>query len=949
MLNRKFNLLSMKKEAQTANFAIHYSKLLKLSDETILSLLRNSNWIAFKDTYTLIIAIRFSHKIVQMKRQSLILVLILSPLGLLWSQTNFNVDVQSNFFSPESLTINVGDMVTWTNLGGFHNVNGEQSTYPDNPESFGNGGPSSANWSYSYTFNTPGTYAYQCDPHVGLGMVGTIEVQAASGATDLIISGVYDGPLSGGQPKGIELYVLNDIADLSIYGVSSANNGGGATGAPEFTFPNQAATAGTYLYLADDEDGFTNFFGFAPDFIDDVSNSMAINGDDAVELFQNGMVVDVFGEVDTDGTDQPWEYLDGWAYRVNGTGPDGSTFVLSNWTFSGINVFDGESSNATASVPFPIGTYSPSGSGALTANNDIAVTEINQAVTIDVLNNDLVPNPVTDFAADDGSNGTTVANMDNTVTYTPNTDFCGEDSFTYEVCDAEGCATATVTVTVNCPIDYPEYTIGLVTTTDVDGAADSVGVTCQLQGFVYGVNLRPSGLQFTIIDNSSDGIGVFNGNNNFGYTVQEGDEVIIQGEVTQFSGLIQMNIDTVWTVSTGNTLLTPTIVTALGEATESQLVTIEEVSLVDPAAWGGGTSGFNVDVTDGTNTYTVRIDNDVDLFNLPAPTGTFNVTGIGGQFDNSSPFDDGYQLLPRYMEDIDPYVVEMTSYPSYTIGEVTTVDSEGIADSIDVTCELTGVVYGVNLRNTGLQFTMIDSEGDGIAVFSQSSDFGYTVQEGDEVSIQGAINQFNGLIQLAADTLDFLSSGNTLLDPDVVTDLGENTESQLIQMNNMTLVNPDNWLDDGSSFNVDITDGNNVFTMRVDNNTTLAGTGGPGANTFNVTGIGGQFDADAPFDSDYQILPRYLEDLDVMTSTNDFNATKGFSFYPNPASHTVEVRLEEQYDVLQITDIVGTTHYLLRNPDLTEHIDLSDFSAGMYLITLIKDERAVSEKMIVTK
>ena len=49
-------------------------------------------------------------------------------------------------------------------------------------------------------------------------------------AQDLIITGVYDGPLSGGTPKAIELYVLNDISDLSIYGVGSANNGGGTDG-----------------------------------------------------------------------------------------------------------------------------------------------------------------------------------------------------------------------------------------------------------------------------------------------------------------------------------------------------------------------------------------------------------------------------------------------------------------------------------------------------------------------------------------------------------------------------------------------------------------------------------------------------------------------------------------------------------------------------------------------
>ncbi len=75
-------------------------------------------------------------------------------------------------------------------------------------------------------------------------------------------------------------------------------------------------------------------------------------------MFQNGVVVDVFGDIDVDGIGQAWEYTDGWAYRVDGTGPDGSTFVLGNWTFSGPNALDGETTNDTAAIPMPIGTYS---------------------------------------------------------------------------------------------------------------------------------------------------------------------------------------------------------------------------------------------------------------------------------------------------------------------------------------------------------------------------------------------------------------------------------------------------------------------------------------------------------------------------------------------------------------------------------------------------------------
>ncbi len=173
-------------------------------------------------------------------------------------------------------------------------------------------------------------------------------------ASDLVITGVVDGPLTGGIPKAIEMCVLNDVADLSVYGIGSANNGGGSDG-EEFTFPAVAASAGTFLYVASEGAGFSTFFGFAPSY---TSGAAAINGDDAIELFMSGAVVDVFGDINVDGTGQPWEYADGWAYRADGTGPDGSTFVLPSWSFSGPNALDGETSNDTATTPFPIGAYS---------------------------------------------------------------------------------------------------------------------------------------------------------------------------------------------------------------------------------------------------------------------------------------------------------------------------------------------------------------------------------------------------------------------------------------------------------------------------------------------------------------------------------------------------------------------------------------------------------------
>lgn len=94
-------------------------------------------------------------------------------------------------------------------------------------------------------------------------------------------------------------------------------------------------------------------------------------------------------------------------------------------------------------------------------------------------------------------------------------------------------------------------------------------------------------------------------------------------------------------------------------------------------------------------------------------------------------------------------------------------------------CQLDGVVYGVNLRAQGLQFTLIDDSNDGIAVFSSTKSFGYSVKEGDKISVRGRISQFQGLTQILLDTL--LTNGTGILkDATEVNFLNETTESQLV-------------------------------------------------------------------------------------------------------------------------------------------------------------------------
>jgi hypothetical protein len=168
---------------------------------------------------------------------------------------------------------------------------------------------------------------------------------------DLRLTAVIDGSLPGGLPKAVELVACSDIEDLSIYGLESANNGNGANGV-EFGFSG-SVSAGDFIYVASETEKFNLFFGFAPTF---VSNAVSINGDDAIVLYKNDIIIDVFGETNVDGSGQPWEYQDGWAARVNQKAAS-VTFDLNDWTYSGPNALDNAPTNAASAMSVPLTQY----------------------------------------------------------------------------------------------------------------------------------------------------------------------------------------------------------------------------------------------------------------------------------------------------------------------------------------------------------------------------------------------------------------------------------------------------------------------------------------------------------------------------------------------------------------------------------------------------------------
>jgi len=473
----------------------------------------------------------------------------------------------------------------------------------------------------------------------------TLITVSLSFAQDMVITGAFDGPLTGGTPKLVEIYVVNDIADLSTYGFGSATNGGGTDG-EELTFTG-SATAGDFIYVgfegagSSENPGSINaYFGITADYID---GNAAINGDDALEIFSGGVVIDTFGDINNDGTGTTWEYLDGWAYRVDGTGPDGSSFVESTWSFSGPNAVDGCTDNGTCSSIFPIGTYSVVGSTTpsvtiTSPSNNSALAPGTTSVNVEFSTANLV-----------GGESVTI-----TVNGTPITNAASP----FAVATTNG---QTYTVTADLvdgsgTIDSDMITFSISSITQVANVsalrAGTLGNLYELTGeAIISYIVTESTRNQKYIQDAGAGILIDDTAGMLATAFNIGDGITgLKGQLTEYNGTLQFiptqNVATA--SSTGNTL-TPIVVSAIelinsADTYQSRLITLNNVTFTDTGMFADNTS---YDVADGSDVTVCRVAfGDEDLIGTAIPATASSITGLGAQFNLIN------QVIPRYTTDI---------------------------------------------------------------------------------------------------------------------------------------------------------------------------------------------------------------------------------------------------------------------------------------------------------
>ena len=394
------------------------------------------------------------------------------------------------------------------------------------------------------------------------------------------------------------------------------------------------------------------------------------NGDDNIALLDaSGTVVDLFGVPGEDGSGTAHEFEDGRTERVATVITCANPWVKTEWNI------DNDSGGGNGPQDAPAGFDPGAWIGAPVSDAPPAINSVQRSA--------LVPGPddnttiTADVTDDNGLTKVELRYMINdeavvivNMTNTSGDSYSGEiPASAYENSDrvsywihAEDNATpaqsnenskdqfvaGTITIDSLHSVDengrsvYMRYYAKISGTATVNnGTFSTSSLDVYLQDATGGINLFKQGadsITFTLSNN---------------YTVS--------GKIDQYNGKLEIIPDNAGTDITDNgagTVPEPAVKTiaellADPEKYEGMLVKILDATVIS-GSWPSTGSSSSLTISDdkGTSSLTMRIDSDTDIDGSVEGMYPVTVTGVMGQYDYSSPYTSGYQILPRSTADL---------------------------------------------------------------------------------------------------------------------------------------------------------------------------------------------------------------------------------------------------------------------------------------------------------
>ena len=169
-----------------------------------------------------------------------------------------------------------------------------------------------------------------------------------------------------------------------------------------------------------------------------------------------------------------------------------------------------------------------------------------------------------------------------------------------------------------------------------------------------------------------------------------GHQYTVKGAIAQYGGIVEVTPDNPESdvIDEGEAEMPEPLsldiasLLSYGGELESLLIKIVSVDTVasgDDASWplAGAKSNANIIITDdgGISQIMLHLDKDTDIPGTTEPSWPQNITGIFSQYDYSAPYTEGYQIIPRSIEDFETATAikdlkslipaELILYPAY--------------------------------------------------------------------------------------------------------------------------------------------------------------------------------------------------------------------------------------------------------------------------------------------
>ena len=239
-----------------------------------------------------------------MKKITTLLLFLLSIFNI--NAAHYYIDASNYSYTPSAPTINLGDTVTWINISGFHDVNGDINSQTgasfNNPVSFYLSPVTSPDTIGSYVFTVAGTYDYDCSigNHAANGMVASINV--------LPYPSVFNFTPTSSSSTIYGQVQINGVQAEGDDWIAAFDENGNCAGASQLIINNGDAYISLVIY---GDDATTSNIDEGMNSGEDFYLHLYDHSEDTILIYESSSnIVSFSGWVNTNGSPLPFPYND---------------------------------------------------------------------------------------------------------------------------------------------------------------------------------------------------------------------------------------------------------------------------------------------------------------------------------------------------------------------------------------------------------------------------------------------------------------------------------------------------------------------------------------------------------------------------------------------------------------------------------------------------------------